>query len=333
MKKLLTFLCTAVVLTALCSCNQAADSKMTETEIMMDTVVTITVWDSDEEVMNGAFDICRKYEKIFSRTIENSDVSKINNSNGEIITVSPETAELISMSLDISEMSDGAFDISILPLVNLWDVNNTSVPPNPQQITEAKAQVGFKSILLQGNNVKLPPGHSIDLGSVAKGYITDKVRDYLLSTGVKKAIINLGGNVTLIGNNNKKEYSVGIQKPFALHGESAAILKLSNKTAVTSGVYERYFEYENKIYHHIIDPKTGYPTKNDIASVTIIADSSALADSLSTACLVLGKEKGMELANLKGVEAIFIDLDGNIFISSGLDIDYNGTVPKISLKF
>ena len=332
MKKLSIFL--SVVFLALCfsSCKKNEDNKLTATEIRMDTVVTLTIPVGSEDVLDGAFDVCRKYEKLFSRTIESSDVSRINTAEGKVTKVSLETAELISLALEISAESNGAFDITVLPLVELWNINEATTPPKAEDISSTLKHVGYNNLSLNKESVSLAQNTKIDLGGIAKGYIADKVRDYLLSERITEAIINLGGNVTVIGDNDGKNYSVGIQKPFSLHGESAAILKLENKTAVTSGIYERYFKVDNTIYHHIIDPKIGYPVQNNVASVTVIADSSALADSLSTACLVLGIEQGMKLAKSKGAEIVLIDTNGKITVSNGLKIDHNGTIPKIILK-
>lgn len=333
MKRISVILC--ILLTVLCfgSCKlQNDENKLSATELMMDTVVTLTVWDCDEEVLDGAFDVCRKYEQLFSRTVETSDVSRINNADGAATAVAEETAELITLAQTVSEGSDGAFDITVLPLVELWNINQAEAPPDDAAVTAALQNVSYKNLSIEGNEVTAENGTEIDLGGIAKGYIADAVRDYLVSKGVSRAIINLGGNVTVLGDNGGKPYTVGIQKPFSLHGESAAILMLENKTAVTSGIYERYFEHGGTIYHHIIDPKTGYPVQNGIASVTVIADSSALADSLSTACLVLGVESGMKLAAQYGAETVFIDTNGEITVSEGLTLDPNGTTPRIKVN-
>lgn len=309
-------------------CKQK-ENKLSSTQVMMDTVITITVWDSDTETLNGAIELCRHYEQLLSRTIESSDVASIN--RGGTVTVSPETAELIKLSQEMAEKSQGAFDITVLPLVELWDINNATAPPEQTKISEVLGSVNYRHLKLDGTTVTAN-GARIDLGGIAKGYITDKVREYLKSKDVKRAIINLGGNVCVLGTNGGKDYSVGIQKPFGLHGESAVILKLSDKTAVTSGVYERYFECENKIYHHILNPETGYPAETGIQSVTVIADNSALADCLSTTCLILGVDKGMKLAETFGAETVFLMDNGQVMISSKLHLDTNGPTPTITYK-
>lgn len=327
MKKFsLIFLCSLLIFVSSC---KKSENKLSSTQVMMDTVVTVTIWDADAETLNGAMDLCRYYDQLFSRTIETSDVSRIN--RGGTVTVSPETAELIKLSLEIAEKSKGAFDITVLPLVELWDINNSTAPPTETRITEALDSVDYTHINVSGTTVNAN-GTKIDLGGIAKGYVTDKIRNYLNSKGVDRAIVNLGGNVCVLGTNGDKDYSVGIQKPFGLHGESAAILKLSNKTAVTSGIYERYFEHENIIYHHVLDPATGYPAETGILSVTVIADNSALADSLSTACLILGVDEGMKLAESFSTDTVFLLKDGGVTVSSNLKIDENGPTPTVTFK-
>ena len=305
------------------------DNKLSSTQVMMDTVVTITIWDSDIGTLNGAMELCRQYEQLLSRTVETSDIAKLNQTG--VATVSPDTAALLKLSLDVSARSNGAFDATILPLVELWDINNANTPPSQSSIDEAIKSVDYRSITVDGTHVNTN-GAKLDLGGIAKGFIADKVHEYLKSNGVSKAIINLGGNVQLIGSNDGKDYTVGIQKPFGLHGESAVLLKLQNKTAVTSGIYERYFEFDDKIYHHVLDPKTGYPADNGIQSVTILSDSSALADSLSTACLVLGVEDGTHLAESFNADVIFLMSDGSITTSKNLKVDQNGPTPTVAYK-
>ena len=170
------------------------------------------------------------------------------------------------------------------------------------------------------------------MGGIAKGFIADKVKQYLKSKGVTSAVINLGGNTLLIGSKQGQNFSVGLQKPFGKNGELSAVLNLTDKTVVTSGIYQRYFKFENKIYHHIIDPKTGYPSDNEITSVTVITDSSTVADGLSTACLNLGVDEGTKLAKQYNAELIFIDTNGNLILTDGLTQTIIDGQPHITLK-
>lgn len=332
MKKIISLtLVLCFVLLNLCSCSRNV-YPLSSTQIMMDTVVTVTIYDGNDDILTGAMQLCRKYENLFSKTIQSSDVYKINHSDGQAVTVSAETVELLNIALQISEKSDGAFDPTVLPLVELWDVTNATSAPDNADIQRAVSLVNYKNILIDGNTVTAKNGVRLDLGGIAKGFIADKVTDYLKQKGVKSAIVNLGGNTVLLGQKQGKDFSVGVQKPFGKQNELCATVMLSNKTAVTSGTYQRYFEQDGRIYHHIIDPKTGHPTDNGLTAVTVVTDSSAVADGLSTACLILGIEKGKALAKEYGAELIFVDENGKLTVTDGLMFDQNEKGNILKLK-
>ena len=299
---------------------------------MLNTICSITVYSEEnkdktsEELVNEAFDLCQTYEDTFSRTIEGSDIYNINNSGGAPVTVSDDTIEILETAKYFSELSDGAFDITTAPLSIRWDFEgeNPSVPPD-DEIQELLATVDYTKIKIDGNTVTLEaPVEAIDLGAIAKGYIADKLAEFLKDNGVTSAIISLGGNIYAIGENSeeKRPFNLGVQDPQAEDGSILGYLQLSDKSLVTSGDYQRYFMQDGKRYHHILDPKTGYPAESGLSSVTIISDSSVVGDALSTTCFVLGKDKGLELINsYDGVEAIFIDHDGNMYFSDGFGSD------------
>ncbi len=305
---------------------------LSKTEFMLDTVITITIYDGNPDALDGAITLCKNYENLFSKTVQTSDVYKINHSNGTLTQVSPDTAELLTTALDIAKTSNGAFDPTVLPLVEIWDVRNRTVPPTESEIKENLSYVNHRNVTIESTTVTTKKNAKVDLGGIAKGFIADKVKQYLKSKGVTSAVINLGGNTLLIGNKQGLNFSVGLQKPFGKSGELSAVLSLTDKTVVTSGIYQRYFEFENKIYHHILDPKTGYPCDNEITSVTVITDSSTVADGLSTACLNLGIDKGTELAKQYNAELIFIDTDGNLILTDGLNKTVKDGQPHITLK-
>ena len=305
MKKYVSSISLILAIGLLCSCNSAN----TATEFLLDTVVTITA-DCDEETLSGAFALCREYDKLFSAKDDGSEISALN--RGETKEVSKDTAELIEKATEYSALSGGRFDLTIYPLTVLWDFKNEIVP-SKDEIAAALNSVDYESVKVEGTRV-ITGGKKIDLGAIAKGYITDKVLEYLKENGAKNGIINLGGNVYVFGD---KEYNIGIKKPYS--EENAAVLKLKNKTASTSGVYERYFEKDNIKYHHIIDPKTGYPAKSDLLSATVICDNSAMADAFSTICILKGKEEALDfIENTKGAEAIFIDETYKLSFTKGI---------------
>ncbi len=332
MKKLFSLILILIfVLLSFCSCDRNI-YPLSSTQIMMDTVITVTIYDGDDDVLSGAMKLCRKYEKLLSKTVEGSDVYNINHSNGKPVEVSSDTVELLNIALDIAKNSNGAFDPTVLPLVEVWDIMNSESAPEATKITEVMKTVGYENILIDGNLVTAKNGARLDLGGIAKGFIADKLKVYLKENKVKSAIINLGGNTLLVGNKNGKDFTVGVQKPFGKQDELCGIIKTSDKTAVTSGVYQRYFEQNGKIYHHIIDTKTGYPSDNGLYAVTVVTDSSSIADGLSTACLVLGVEKGKELAKKYNAELIFVDKDDKLILTDGLNQAQEDDVPLITLK-
>jgi thiamine biosynthesis lipoprotein len=299
---------------------------------LLHTVCTIQIFDStDYTVLNECFAVIDKYEKLFSRTLEGSEVYVINEASSNsanpqtTFTVSDELKDIVEFSLKYGSLSDGALDISIAPLSSLWDFSNLehkTEPPAESLITPAKALVNYKDISLSGNTLTFAkPGMQLELGAVAKGYIADRVKDFLLSKGVTSAIINLGGNILLVGSKpNDVAFNVGIQKPFEDRDSVVvAISELKDCSMVSSGIYERYFYDKNgTFYHHILDSKTGYPCDAGLLQVTIISKESATGDALSTACFALGLEKGMALINsLPDVYAAFITSDGKLHFSDG----------------
>ena len=316
----------SAVLTAsallLTGCSGAKSSTQTDqdlpyTDMLFDTVIKIQILDpADESILDGLKKLCEKYDTMFSATNTDSELYKLNHANGQPFTVSSETANLIQEGIHYSELSGGAFDLTIEPVSALWDFKaDKPTVPSSDAIAQAVSHVDYTKVDIQDNTVTLEdPEAGIDLGAIAKGYIADQVKTYLKKQGIKHAIINLGGNVDVIGTKpDGSKYNIGIQKPFDESGEAITSVQLKDQTVVTSGIYERYFKKNGKLYHHILDPRTGYPCENNLYSVSIITDSSTKADALSTTCFLLGYEKGMELIqSMDGVEAIFITDDEKV---------------------
>ncbi|MBR7133912.1 MAG: FAD:protein FMN transferase [Clostridia bacterium] len=301
-----------MLLFILCGCE--ADNGQSETRFVMDTVVTLTA-DCDSETLNGAFELCEGYDKLLSRTDTDSEVYRLNNSEG-FVSVSEDTVKIIERSLYFSELSGGKFDITVCPVSELWDFNN-QVIPSKDEIAEALKNIDYEDIEIKDSTVNLN-GKKIDLGGIAKGYVADEIASFFKEKGVKKGIVNLGGNVAVFG----EEYNVGIKRPFG--DDVIAVIRLRDKSAVTAGIYERYIKSGDKIYHHIIDPETGYGVENELASVTVIGDSSLECDALSTVCMLLGKEKATEIIeNQTDTQAVFIDRSGNITLTAGLYMKKN----------
>ena len=318
-KRLTALLSASILLLSGCS-GLPRERSQTYTDTLFDTVISVQIFDSvDEDVLEGCEKLCKKYDSMFSNKIEDSEISRINSAGGNPVEVSKETIKLIKRGIYYSEMSDGVFDITIAPVSNLWDFKaETPLVPSPEAIAEAVSHVNYENIIIRDNTVKLTDPHAgIDLGAIAKGYIADRIKDYLEEEGVRHAMINLGGNVLAMGSKlDGSDYNIGIQEPFDETGEPITSVKISDKSVVTSGIYQRYFKADGKIYHHILDPNTGYPCENNLYSVTILTDSSLTADALSTTCFLLGYDRGMKLINqLDNVDAVFITNDNQIHYS------------------
>ena len=308
--------------------NTAADSRepISATEIKLNTVVTVTIYDSqDRDLLTKCMNLCDKYEKVFSRTSADSELYKLNHrkltpveGTEDTYQVSDDLAELISEGLDYSELSKGAFDIAIEPLTSLWDFTAEDPQvPEDSLIQAALPKCDYHNISVDKdkNEITLKTDDTaIELGAIAKGYIADRLKDYLISQNVKSAIINLGGNVLCIGGKpDNSAFKIGIQKPFADRSETIAVMDIRDKSVVSSGVYERCFEQDGILYHHLLNPKTGYPYDNGLIAVTIISDKSVDGDALSTTCFALGLEDGMKLAeSLDDVQAFFVTSDYEI---------------------
>lgn len=311
----------AFICISLSGCAAASKEPLTYTDTVFDTVVSITVYDStDQEILDECKSMCQKYDAMFSATNPDSEISRINQAGGNPVEVSSETATLIKKGLYYGKLSNGAFDITIGKVSSLWDfkAENPSVPDSAA-IASALEHVDYQKVLVSGNTVTMQDSQAaIDLGAIAKGYIADRLKDYLEEEGIRHANINLGGNVQTIGGKpDGSAFNIGIQEPFSESGIPLTSVKIKDQSIVTSGTYQRYFEKDGTIYHHILDPKTGYPCQNGLSSVTIITDSSLTADALSTTCFVLGPEDGLKLVNqLDNVDAVFIDSENEITYST-----------------
>lgn len=353
-------LCTVLVCPMLlftgCGNITDADTSTTGNEpisissIKLNTAVQITIYDSqDKALLDDCLALCDKYELVFSRTNEKSELYKLNhrkdtsdkdpNADGQTTPypvsgtadtwhISEDLASLLSQGLSITRESDGAFDIAIAPLTSLWDFTAEDPKvPDDAAIQKALPLCSSDGVTIDGQDITLPSDDiQFDVGAIAKGYIADRMKDLLVKKGVKSAIINLGGNVLCIGSKpDGTPFKVGIQKPFADRNETEAVMDITGKSVVSSGIYERCFKQNGKLYHHILNPKTGYPYDNSLISVTIISDQSVDGDALSTTCFALGLEDGLKFAEKKGVQAVLITEDYELHYTDGFQDEINVT--------
>ena len=301
-----------------------AVTEYTLNDFYFDTVVSIR-FDAGEDgdsLLEGCRLICDDIQQTFSRTDEDSELYAVNHRAEEKVEVSGELAQLVQAGLDYYEISDGRFDITVAPLSDLWDFKSgDQIIPGEADIQSALRKVGASAVHVEFEEASNQtawyltfdqPDTMIDLGALVKGYAADRLADYLQENGVVSGLINLGGNVYAIGTKaDGSVWKIGIQKPFDTDIIDA--VEVTDQSVVTSGVYERCFEKDGVLYHHILDPQTGYPVQNSLWGVTIISDSSLAGDALSTVCMLLGQDEAMELIRqMEGVRAIFVDSDLNV---------------------
>jgi len=317
---LIAFLIVTIIAQSGCTSTEPVK----KSQFMLDTNCAITAYgDNAVEAIDGAFALGVDYENLLSMTIEGSDVYKVNHAGGQPVEVSDDTIAILEKAIHYSQVSDGLFDVSAGTLTSLWGFGESKkiVPPQ-EEIDAALKTIGWDSIKIDGNKVTLlKPGEQLDFGAIAKGYIADRMVDYLKTKKLDGGIVNLGGNVVTFGSKpNGEPWNVGIQQPFADRNETVGMVSVGEKSVVTSGIYERSFVApDGKFYHHILNLRTGYPVENDLAGVSIISDLSVDGDGLSTTCFVLGTEKAKELIeSIPDTEAIFLTKDGKIITTSGI---------------
>lgn len=319
---------TCLVLMTVTGCGSTPVPEKETVEIFaMDTIMDLTVYgESASKLLTEARQLVQKYEGLFSVNTRTSDVAKLNQSSGRVVQVSPETYELIQKSIEISKKTEGLFDISIYPLVRAWGFTKEEYRvPEPEELGRLLEKVDASKIRLEPDNrVTLPEGMEIDLGGIAKGYLSQKLTELFREGGAQAAVVSLGGNVQTFGKKpDGTPFMVGITDPS--DGTSVlGTIRIGEKAVITSGSYQRYFEKDGKKYHHIIDKRTGAPAQSDLMSVTVIGEDGVTADSLATALFVMGKEKAVQFAaSHPEIQLVLVDTKSQIWTSEGIEMEDN----------
>lgn len=331
MKNLNFFL--SVVLSILlfsgCSSSSAQDlttNPHSETELLMGTVVTIKIYDEDKaDALEPAFERIRELDRLISSESDESDIEAINQKAGmEPVQVSDDIYPLIKKAIEYSANSDGGFDVSIGSLTSLWRIGfDDARKPEQAEIDDVLPLIGHEKVTLDDTLQTVfleKEGMKIDLGAIAKGFISDEVLTVLEEHHVTSAVIDLGGNIYVMGlNASGEEWNVGIQNPLSTRGEVVGRILTSDQTVVTTGIYERVLDIGGEKYHHLLNPADGYPFDNNIAGVSVVTKKSIDGDALSTVIYSLGLEDGLAfIENHEDAEAIFVTKDRDVFTSSGL---------------
>ena len=335
---------------ALCGCGSAKTKAeaVRLTDTAMGTIVNVTAYpqggQDGEAILQEELSLVRSLEeKLLSRRLETSEVYQVNqkSGSGQNMRISEELMEILERCAQMTKDSQGAFDVALGELVALWRIDELAaraaeengggesrgeLVPSPEEIQKALDRSGMENVLMGEGELCLTGNASLDLGSVGKGVALDEILVDLTkragesgSAGISAGVFSLGGSILTYGEKpDRKPWKVAVTDPMD-PGKIVGSLSLSGTWFIsTSGDYERYFEWEGKRYHHLMDPATGYPAESGLHGVTILSDSGFLSDALSTACFVLGKEKGMELARRYGAEVLFVGEKDELFMSDGM---------------
>ncbi|MEW6723592.1 MAG: FAD:protein FMN transferase [Bacillota bacterium] len=297
-----------------------------QTAFLMGTSVELRVYGRNAQTAAArVFDRLREIEAKMSANLPTSEISQVNAAAGqEWVRVSPDTLVVVKRALAYADLTDGRFNPAIGPLVALWGIGTERARvPLPAEIAQRLPLVDANSVLIDETRTSVyltKPGMSLDLGGIAKGYGADEAARILRELKVKGAFVNLGGNVYAVGSKpDGTPWRIGIQDPVQPRGALLGVVETGEGSLVTSGAYERCFVEDGRRYHHILDPRDGYPAESDILSVTIVAASSTDCDALSTSVFILGTEAGLALIErLEGFETILVTKDKRVLVSSGL---------------
>lgn len=298
--------------------------KTSATGFYFDTVVTLGFYGADATLSDDLLAACDRYERLLSKTVQGSDVWNINHANGEKVTVDPETYAILQRAKEISDATNGAFAVTIAPLSALWDFTGGTqrMPTEEERLAALPLVDDDKLELLDNNAVRLAPGMMIDLGGIAKGYIADKLSQVAASRCLG-ATLNFGGNVYTVGSKpGGADFRLGITDPQHPKEGILGVVTGKNITVVTSGTYERFFVKDGITYHHILNPETGLPSTAGLISATIIGQSSMDADAFATACIVVGREKALDMLNRLKMDAVLVEADGGIYLTDQLSEHY-----------
>lgn len=329
-RKIITIIMSLFLVIGVTGCDKEIETTASEPisrlELFMGTAIKVTLYNGgSEEILDKVFNRILEIENLVSINKENTELTNLNENAGiKPVKLSETSYDIIKKGIHYSQISQGGYDVTIGPLVKLWSIGLPEAKvPNNDEIEKTIKNIDYSKVIMNDETKEVFLEESnmmLDLGSIAKGYVADEVASILKEENVDQAIIDLGGNIYALGlKNGDTNWKIGIQNPFDSRGEVVGVLEVSDKSVVTSGIYERFIEKDGVKYHHILNPKTGYPFETSIAGVSIVSDKSIDADALSTLVFTKGVEEGLEFVeSLENIDAIFITNDKQVYTTSGL---------------
>lgn len=329
MKKLLLLILPVFLFT----CQPGEDLSVSHSGFALDTSIRMKIYGTSQEgILQDSMKEIQRLEALLSVHHSGSEIGLINQyaGNGDWVDIEPETAELLLAGLDYYRLSEKKLNIAAGPLIDLWGIKPPEGHlPESEELTEVLPMLDLNQLQLEEHRARLVQEYmKINLGALAKGYIADQIKEDLQNRGIHSGILNLGGNILLIGSKpGDQPFRIGIQDPLSTRGENLGVVEIRDKSLVTSGDYERFFiGPEGKRYHHILDPDTGFPADKGLHQVTLITATSLQGDALSTTLFLLGLEKGLELAeSLDQVEAVFVTNEKEVYMTSGMKAFFSFT--------
>lgn len=332
MKKLALLLALVLCFASFVSCGRA--KLQSESFFFMDTVITVTLYTEDGLQAADVFDGCRAIlsdlDSLWTRHGKGTagDVYRCNQNESIIEHLDSRTVSLLRTALEVSGKTGGAFDITAAPMLDLWQsCGAENRLPTPEELEHVKSLVGFEGLALEGQTLKKERGEiRIDLGGIGKGGACDALISYLVGTNIRGGLVTFGSNVAVFGEKpDGSPFRIALRDPKNAAGTVGEVLLRGGEVLSVSGDYERYVTVGGERYHHIVDPDSGYPSQSGLSSVTVICHDGALADALSTALLVLGRERALELyeESVLDFEAILIASDGTLTVTEGLADRYS----------
>lgn len=326
----------ALVVGCVLWCRAYSESRTCTKQIFaMDTVMSFTAYGKNcEEAVEAAVQEIQRLDALLSTGNSSSEVFRINEAGGGAL--SADAAALFQKAMEIYEKTGGLFDFTIYPLMELWGFPSREYHiPSEAELKTVLSLVNASRVHMDGNQVALGKGQQVDFGGIAKGYASAKVMEIYREHDIASGMVSLGGNVQVLGKKpDDSDWRVGIKDPRNSEGELAAVVNVENRAVVTSGGYERYFEKDGNTYIHILDPRTGCPTKGDLASVTVVSEDGTLADALSTALYIMGKEDAVSYWRDYGedFEMVLITDKGELFVTEGMSGDIWAEVQPINVN-
>ncbi len=305
-----------------CLLAGCAPKQAERTIFAMDTVMTLRVYGKDAEAgVQAAVQRINELEKLLSVTREDSRVWQLNHAGGQPVAVEEDLLSLLRTAQEVGDATGGALDVTLYPVLRSWGFTTDAFQvPSQEKLTELLNDVNYKAVQLDGSSVTLPEGAELDFGALAKGYAGEVCAQLLRERGITSALLMLGGNIQTVGSSpDGSPWTIGVQDPGGEEGALLGTVELEDRAAVTSGGYQRYFEEDGVRYWHILDPKTGKPARSGLVSVTVVGQSGALCDALSTALFVLGREEALDYwRSHRDLELILVDEDMGLWVTAGL---------------